>query len=54
MDGSRDTEIAMGAFQPKHCVGNAKGKYPKGQVSVPKQLLLSVLCASSLHFAAPL
>lgn len=33
MDGSRDTEIAMGAFQPKHCVGNTKGNYPKGQVS---------------------
>lgn len=35
MDGSRDTEIAMGAFQPNHCVGNrdTKGNYPKGQVS---------------------
>ena len=32
MDGSRDTEIAMGAFQPKHCVGNTPGFYPKGQV----------------------
>ena len=33
MDGSRDTEIAMGAFQPKHCTGNTKGSYPRGQVS---------------------
>ena len=33
MDGSRDTEIAMGAFQPKHCTGNTKGNYPRGQVS---------------------
>lgn len=36
MDGSRDTEIAMGSFQPNHCVGNKNthGKYPKGQVSM--------------------
>ena len=33
MDGSRDTEIAMGAFQPKHCTGNTKRNYPRGQVS---------------------
>ena len=35
MDGSRDTEIAMGGFQPNHCVGNqnTQGPYPKGQVS---------------------
>ncbi|KAL3153372.1 hypothetical protein ABBQ38_011712 [Trebouxia sp. C0009 RCD-2024] len=34
MDGSRDTEIAMGSFQPNHCVGNhnTKGDYPKGQI----------------------
>lgn len=32
MDGSRDTEIAMGAFQPKHCTGNTKGNYPRGQI----------------------
>ena len=34
MDGSRDTELAMGAFQPNHCVGNKNtvGNYPKGQV----------------------
>ena len=36
MDGSRDTEIAMGSFQPNHCVGNknTQGNYPKGQVSM--------------------
>ena len=36
MDGSRDTELAMGAFQPNHCVGNQNtvGNYPKGQVSL--------------------
>ena len=35
MDGARDTEIAMGSFQPNHCVGNpnTQGNYPKGQVS---------------------
>ena len=37
MDGSRDTELAMGAFQPNHCVGNKNtvGNYPKGQVRLP-------------------
>lgn len=36
MDGSRDTELAMGSFQPNHCVGNRNtvGNYPKGQVSL--------------------
>lgn len=36
MDGSRDTELAMGSFQPNHCVGNRNtmGNYPKGQVSI--------------------
>ena len=36
MDGSRDTELAMGSFQPNHCVGNrnTRGNYPKGQVSL--------------------
>ncbi|KAL3162479.1 hypothetical protein ABBQ32_010140 [Trebouxia sp. C0010 RCD-2024] len=34
MDGARDTELAMGAFQPHHCVGNKStvGNYPRGQV----------------------
>lgn len=35
MDGSRDTEIAMGAFQPNHCIGNSHGNYPRGQVRSP-------------------
>lgn len=29
--GSRDTEIAMGAYQPSHTWGN-KGRHPRGQV----------------------
>ena len=55
MDGGRDTEIAMGSFQPNHCVGNrnTQGNYPKGQVCSlhiigpvrrTSQPLLLVLC----------
>ena len=45
MDGSRDTEIAMGSFQPNHCVGNpnTKGNYPKGQVTPPLCFLADLL-----------
>lgn len=32
MDGSRDTEIAMGGYQPKHTWAH-KGGHPLGQVS---------------------
>lgn len=31
MAGSRDTEIAMGAYQPNHTWGNKK-RHPRGQV----------------------
>lgn len=31
MDGSRDTEIAMGAYQPKH-MWAGKNSHPHGQV----------------------
>lgn len=31
MDGSRDTEIAMGAYQPKHTLAE-KNSLPRGQV----------------------
>lgn len=33
MDGSRDTEIAMGAYQPHHTHARAL-KHPHGQVSL--------------------
>lgn len=33
MDGSRDTEIAMGAYQPHHTWAKRK-KHPRGQVGV--------------------
>lgn len=36
MDGQRDTEIAMGAFQPKHTQAE-RGGQPKGQVRLLPQ-----------------
>lgn len=39
MDGSRDTEIAMGAYQP-HSTWARKGSYPQGQVCTLQYLLL--------------
>jgi len=39
MDGSRDTEIAMGAYQPHYSWAN-KGGHPLGQVSKYFLLLL--------------
>lgn len=32
MDGSRDTEIAMGSFQPEHVADAQTGTFPKGQI----------------------
>ncbi|KAJ0967898.1 hypothetical protein J5N97_024815 [Dioscorea zingiberensis] len=32
LDGSRDTEIAMGAYQPNHTWDNKKNQHPHGQV----------------------
>lgn len=45
MDGSRDTELAMGSFQPNHCVGNRNtvGNYPKGQVGLPTTSMLNIM-----------
>ena len=34
MAGTKDTEIAMGAYQPHHTWAN-KGKHPRGQVCLP-------------------
>jgi phospholipase D1/2 len=36
MDGSRDTEIAMGGYQPQHTWAH-KRRHPRGQVSVNHQ-----------------
>ena len=33
MDGSRDTEIAMGGYQPQHTWAR-NGRHPRGQVDV--------------------
>lgn len=35
MDGSRDTEIAMGAYQPHHTWAAEKNLHPHGQVRNP-------------------
>lgn len=43
MDGSRDTEIAMGAYQPQHTW--ARKKFPQGQVRL---LIVSCLCFALL------
>lgn len=32
MDGSRDTEIAMGGYQPEY-TWSKKGRHPRGQVT---------------------
>lgn len=37
MAGSRDTEIAMGAYQPYHTWGKRE-RYPRGQVRFPANL----------------
>jgi phospholipase D1/2 len=39
MDGSRDTEIAMGAYQPFHTWAHSK-QAPRGQVSLFAAVLL--------------
>jgi phospholipase D1/2 len=42
MDGSRDTEIAMGAYQPHHSWAKAS-KHPRGQVATA-HVYLFALC----------
>ena len=54
MDGSRDTEIAMGAFQPNHCMGNSSNTYPRGQVITQSMSTLLVVqcstaCDATMH-----
>lgn len=47
MAGSRDTEIAMGAYQPSYTWANKK-RHPRGQVCAPKiQCLLFLNVADS-------
>lgn len=40
MEGTRDTEIAMGAYQPRHTWATRHSN-PRGQVSFLRKLLLS-------------
>lgn len=42
MAGSRDTEIAMGAYQPRHTWGKKKG-HPHGQVSISLNIYCQLL-----------
>jgi len=50
MAGSRDTEIAMGAYQPHHTWGKKKG-HPHGQVCIIKYML-SIIILHNFLFGA--
>lgn len=39
MAGTKDTEIAMGAYQPHHTWAH-KGKHPRGQVCIPNIIII--------------
>lgn len=39
MAGTKDTEIAMGAYQPNHTWAH-KGKHPRGQVCLPPNIII--------------
>lgn len=49
MDGSRDTEIAMGGYQP-HYTWTRQKKHPLGQVSLCSDTLVSVCSTSVLIY----
>lgn len=36
LEGTRDTEIAMGAYQPRHTWSSRKRSSPRGQVCIRK------------------
>lgn len=46
LDGSRDTEIAMGAYQPKYTWAGKKS-HPHGQVRSLSSIYLLVMCQGS-------
>lgn len=48
MAGSRDTEIAMGAYQPHHTWGKKK-RHPRGQVCAFSYIFHSPRFASTRH-----
>lgn len=49
MDGSRDTEIAMGGYQP-HYTWSRQKTHPLGQVSLCSDILVSVCSTSVLIY----
>ena len=49
MDGSKDTEIAMGAYQPHHTWATKK-RHPRGQVCKLTLVAVSVQCPFSFAF----
>lgn len=52
LDGSRDTEIAMGAYQPQH-LRERKSSHPRGQVSTRSQSAkakMDFLCSRKLNY----
>lgn len=52
MDGSRDTEIAMGAYQPHH-TWTQKSSHPHGQVGISIHLFLLVLAHITVSMIFP-
>lgn len=50
MEGSRDTEISMGAYQPTYTWA-AKKSHPRGQVRYLISLLLTNLIRNLIHLA---
>jgi phospholipase D1/2 len=48
-DGTRDTEIAVGAFQPKHLMAATGGATPRGQVGCTSRSLTSVQLLCTQH-----
>jgi phospholipase D1/2 len=47
MDGTRDTEIAIGAFQPAHTLPGSGGALPKGEVAGFRKVLWKEHCGVS-------
>lgn len=42
MAGTKDTEIAMGAYQPNHTWAH-KGRHPRGQVCLPPNIFIIII-----------
>jgi len=49
MDGSKDTEIAMGGYQPHHTWAT-KRRHPRGKVCMPMLVAVSVQCLFLVFF----